>query len=1018
MGASLIAQPARIKGMSAAGTASYYIFNNQGGKGFTIVAGDDRLPDVVGYADEGNLEADHLPEGLQWLLDNYSKTVEALDASPQLSTKIQQRKTRRNAVAKAVAPLLKSKWGQGEPYNNLCPQNDNGYRTMTGCVATALAQILYYYKPEGEMTRTIPGYTSDHNDYGGRITKQIESITGSRTYDWDLMLEEYNKDKSGNALYSEAAVAEVSKLIYHIGVASQMSYGIVESGCNSAYAIQQLPKYFPINADSLHYEEISGLSLAKKQALVDAELLGLNPVYMAGGGHAFVVDGKDRGELYHFNWGYNGSSDGYYDLVTCMIYASERVGIGFRQTPANGRLDAELRLQTYYEICHQYPIAAGTEPGFYAADAVANFESVSARVEEALADASQNETSLRTLRSELEQSYTLVRNSLIRFPKGYYYLVAADTALCANNGYGVFRTLQSENPAFLWQLAYDERTGFYQVQNLSSSERFNAVTVDYDLGVQRLLKTSLDPVESELDILPVAYEGNTVSVALMHRSQSIPEHWIGLGQLVAFDKEANAQYLLDLQGTNLYDKALAALTDARTPMTYGGTGMVTSGRLSSPYNSTRLSTLVDNKANTYWESGTSYVEPGTHYFQVRVYNPETYDKLMFAMTRRSNVSENQITEIGVYGTNTRNAAKGDCTKLATIQTPFTEPGESLVSEPFTIQEFSYIRFYLEATNSYNGFGHLAEFQLYPIMHQADDDTQSTRISEACQALQLVLDARPEPITEQYIKQLEKAYADFLCVYNSRGTLKDLCNEADALYQSALVGSNPGQYGSSEKNALKNALNAALIFADAPMDLCSDVTLGEQRAALKAAMQTLIASRVPFADGRYYLLNNATYSDGEIKALTIGLEGMKWCTLEEGNDAQKWMLKGDANTGLYALTNVADPTQAIADAHLQNVKYNTEKGMTFSICSAAELADYNWLCAYPTEGSTEGEISRWSASDSYSVWYLKTDDTYNAIASVISESPSHNGEFYSLTGQRLSAPRKGVNIIRGRKILVK
>ena len=287
----------------------YYVFANGEDKGFTIVSGDDRMPEVVGYSAQGTYDPDHLPANYVDFMKAYQETVEALlKGDAQVSgglAEARQWRAERVGTA-AVAPLLGGiKWNQMEPYNNRCPLYKGTNRSVTGCVATAMAQVMMYYQYPKELKATIKAYTA--KSYG----IQIPEISSGATYDWDNMLPDYSKTD-----YSSAQADAVAKLMYHCGAAVKMDYG-PSSGANVTPAI--LATYFGYDADLMQDLTRTCFTLQQWMTLVDNELKAKRPILYSGqssgGGHEFVCDGSDGKGLYHINWGWGGYQDGYFDLT-------------------------------------------------------------------------------------------------------------------------------------------------------------------------------------------------------------------------------------------------------------------------------------------------------------------------------------------------------------------------------------------------------------------------------------------------------------------------------------------------------------------------------------------------------------------------------------------------------------------------------------------------------------------------------------------------------------------------------
>lgn len=287
----------------------YYVFANGEDKGFTIVSGDDRMPEVVGYSAQGTYDPDHLPANYVDFMKAYQETVEALlKGDAQVSGGLAEARQWRaeRAGTAAVAPLLGGiKWNQTEPYNNRCPLYDETNRSVTGCVATAMAQVMMYHQYPKELKSTIEAYTTKSKGI------KISAINSGETYDWDNMLPNYSKTD-----YSSAQADAVAKLMYHCGAAVKMDYG-PSSGANVTPAI--LATYFGYDADLMQDLTRTCFTLQQWMTLIDNELKAKRPILYSGqssdGGHEFVCDGSDGKGLYHINWGWGGYQDGYFDLT-------------------------------------------------------------------------------------------------------------------------------------------------------------------------------------------------------------------------------------------------------------------------------------------------------------------------------------------------------------------------------------------------------------------------------------------------------------------------------------------------------------------------------------------------------------------------------------------------------------------------------------------------------------------------------------------------------------------------------
>ena len=279
----------------------YYIFNASDGQGYVIVSGDARAREVLGYSDVGSINENDIPENLQALLGYYAEEMEYLISNPTLNSS----KVKRSVNRTTVPALLSSKWNQNTPYNYYCPSG-----CPTGCVATAMAQILYYWAKKGNDIKAsdIPGYITTTN-------KRNMSALSATSFAWDLMTNSYSSTvgESGKA---------VAKLMQYCGTALKMDY---TSGGSNAWGADQVPamtNYFGMDK-GMKYIHRPDFTFEEWDDMMYKEMSEGRPVLYGGcgyqsgwGGHAFVMDGYNATtDTYHFNFGWGGSSDGYFTLT-------------------------------------------------------------------------------------------------------------------------------------------------------------------------------------------------------------------------------------------------------------------------------------------------------------------------------------------------------------------------------------------------------------------------------------------------------------------------------------------------------------------------------------------------------------------------------------------------------------------------------------------------------------------------------------------------------------------------------
>lgn len=279
------------------GNNTLYIFNRNDA-GYIIVAGDDNADNVIlGYSDEGCFDIATAPQALCAWIEMYAQEIAfARKTGAQDSTT-----TYRSQFDKDVAPLVTARWGQDAPYNALCPIYDGKSRSATGCVATAMAQIMYHHQWPINGVGKKEVYTN--------TTKEVIDYANT-TYAWDKMLPIYS------SLSSEEACNAVATLMYHAGVSVDMMYGDV-SGAQSSATAQALATYWNYDKGVIHRDR-QYYSIAEWERMIMDEIDNNRPILYHGqspeGGHAFVLDGYNSNGYVHINWGWNGMSNGYFLL--------------------------------------------------------------------------------------------------------------------------------------------------------------------------------------------------------------------------------------------------------------------------------------------------------------------------------------------------------------------------------------------------------------------------------------------------------------------------------------------------------------------------------------------------------------------------------------------------------------------------------------------------------------------------------------------------------------------------------
>ena len=357
------------------GYSEFFIFNNTAGKGFVIMAADDCVTPILGYSYENNFDDGELPPNFKAWLDGYAEQIHAATAMKAQATEeirtdwecLRQSKTLPIKTEKAVSPLVQTKWNQNPYYNDQCPYDYNaGARTVTGCVATAMAQIMKYWSYPEHGLGNHSYVPSSHPEYG---TLYVDF--SSATYQWSNMPNSINSANSA-----------IATLMYHCGVSVDMMYGIpaapdygsaayiIDNGGDHACAEIAFKTYFDYKS-SLHGVKKNDYSDSQWIGVLKNELDNGRPMLYGGfgnsGGHAFVCDGYNNSNYFHFNWGWGGNYNDYFYInslnPSTYNYSQNQqalIGIEPNQSGGGGGGTTGFAL-SYYSS----PVMSETEYWFY-----------------------------------------------------------------------------------------------------------------------------------------------------------------------------------------------------------------------------------------------------------------------------------------------------------------------------------------------------------------------------------------------------------------------------------------------------------------------------------------------------------------------------------------------------------------------------------------------------------------------------------------------------------------------------
>ena len=311
--------PARsVKGrVGVSDVPAYYVFNAEEGNGFVIVSGEDKTDEILGYSDTGSFDLDNMPENAKAWLHGYAEQIAMMENYVvQKQHDVQQR----NSQWSAVAPMLSTKWDQDSPYYDKCPMHD-GRRSVTGCGATAMAQIMKYHEWPQDSVAGVAEYFAD-------ALKTVVPALPPTIFRWEEMKDNYVGGENGDA---------VAELMRYCGQAIKSNY-------SSGSTFSTIPNVFEAFQKTFGYSQNMELksmythTLSEWEYIIYDELKDGRPVFHGGqsftGGHVFVCDGYDGNGMFHINWGWDGKCDGYFKLALLnpdMYYTGTELNDGYRE---------------------------------------------------------------------------------------------------------------------------------------------------------------------------------------------------------------------------------------------------------------------------------------------------------------------------------------------------------------------------------------------------------------------------------------------------------------------------------------------------------------------------------------------------------------------------------------------------------------------------------------------------------------------------------------------------------------
>ena len=375
-----------LKKAASAEENQYYVYENANGEGWVMVAADDAVTPILAYSKTGTFKTENQPANVKtWLgkYDTFIKKVEEDGLVANEETSAMWNRLRKSPPSTpggnvVVDMLVQTQWDQDDPYWKLTPGSGSD-KAYTGCVATAMAQVMKYWEwpKKGTGSHTYQPVMDIFDDYGNYLRTDtiypglLTAKFGETTYDWDNMLKKYT---------SSATTAQknaVATLMYHCGVSAEMQYGGDAYNGSGTYTINygdwddptcaqnSFPKYFGYKRDGLTSYYRDGYTYhgtkyydswtdAAWTAMIKGELDKHHPIMYDGsgnaGGHSFICDGYDDQNYFHFNWGWSGSNDGWYKLDNLVPGSGGAGGGSYSFTNTQGVIIGIVPDKTFADV--------------------------------------------------------------------------------------------------------------------------------------------------------------------------------------------------------------------------------------------------------------------------------------------------------------------------------------------------------------------------------------------------------------------------------------------------------------------------------------------------------------------------------------------------------------------------------------------------------------------------------------------------------------------------------------------
>ncbi len=305
----------------SAADPAFYVYNRTDAPGFVVISGDDRLPSLLGYSFDTPFQAEGMPDNMRWWFSAWREMIFRMRSEGNPGPVKWDSAPRAGTGERLLSTAL---WDQSTPYNNDCPLY-GGQRTLTGCVQTAAAIVIKYNRWPDHLSGTVPSYTT--TTLG--LTVPARTL---RDYNFDLLPDTYDQG------YTSAQAAEVARLMADLGVMCLADYGLDGTGAFTHNLLWAMVTYMRYDKRATLEQRIA-YSETEWNEMMRSEIDANRPVLYAGdngtAGHQFILDGYNDRNLFHFNWGWSGTNNGwfYFDASDYEFRNAQSAIVGLEKDP-------------------------------------------------------------------------------------------------------------------------------------------------------------------------------------------------------------------------------------------------------------------------------------------------------------------------------------------------------------------------------------------------------------------------------------------------------------------------------------------------------------------------------------------------------------------------------------------------------------------------------------------------------------------------------------------------------------